>query len=368
MKISGVQLTRISVPFQHRFSHAKASRQAGDAIIICVITESGHRGFGEIQARTYVTGEDNEPIWRQYAGDLAKRLQGLSLNSCDDIRQAMAEVGDYQIQPALTGGFDIALHDALECYKGLDWRQIFGPKRKRPSAPCLTIGDDHDERGLIRQGRFARLSGCTAVKLKVGGHDDVARIQLLRKTIGKDIDLRLDGNGELDFNTADALLRASRDCAIHSIEEPLSKHQPELIEQLRALHTSTGVALMADESICTEYDLERFIDTGAYQWINVRVGKAGGVSGASRLLRRALDHSFGIVCGTMVGETAVLLRISRKLLHHCDPLAYVEGLQQGSSLLKHEPLREVSDADLAHFEWQHDQLSQCVVSQQSIGA
>ena len=367
MRLSKVNLWRIETPFRQKFAHAAATRTAGDAIIVGVETHDGLQGFGEIQARPYVTGEDNDSIWDEHAPAMAERLLGREVTSFASVREVLGDIGHYRDAPACTGGFDIALTDALEVSGQIDWSALFGTRPAPPQGRCLTISGDIDEAGLIKQGRFARLSRCTAVKLKVTGAQDADRVRQLRDTVGSDMDLRLDGNGQLAANAAAALLDAVSDCAVHSVEEPLDPKRPDLVSALRDLHSSTGVALMADESVCTAHDLESFVGTDAYQIINVRVGKAGGVSGMQELIRAALAHGFAIVSGTMVGETAVMLRISEKILHHCAALEYVEGLDQTRTLLEGQAIKALADDPCQHFAWQDEAFDKYCTAAASFG-
>lgn len=356
MRIVSCTLTRLRIPFRNAFSHAAAARHHSDAIIVAITTDEGITGFGEIQARPYVTGENNDTIWQQHAPAIAQALIGQQIRSVGDIASVLTTAGACTLQPACRGGFDIALHDALDVAGYVDWNALFGTRTTAASGKCMTIGDDHDDKALVRQGRFARLSRCTIVKLKVKDASDAARIQLLRETIGPDMQLRLDGNGQMTLDNALQLLSECHDCDIQSIEEPLPQSE-SLTQALQSLHDTSGVPIVADESVCVAGDLVQFADHSAYQIINVRVGKCGGVTGCAELTKTALDHGFGIVCGTMVGESAVLLRISGKMLHHCAALDYVEGLDQTQTLLEAQAIERAHDLTGQHFCWHDEHLA-----------
>lgn len=351
MRIVECELVRLQTPFRRAFKHAAAARTSGDAIIVRVLTARGTQGFGEIQARPYVTGENNDAIWDEQAPELAERIVGQEVLDYAEISDCLGGMLSYQSRPALIGGFDIALLDALELEHGACWPDLFGPPRKSATTKCLTIGADYAGDDLRNQARLARVGGYGVVKLKVCGTRDVERIQDLRACLGSKTAIRLDANGTLDFPAALELLQQSADCNIQSIEEPLDKAMPDLVARLERLHEATGVALLADESICTAADLDRFMGKDAYQIVNVRIGKCGGIQGTARLLHAALDAGFAVVSGTMVGETAAMLRASRLMLAYCDELSYVEGLDQAKKLLKKQSLMEVYSSSDHHFEW-----------------
>jgi len=351
VQIAECQLRRFKIPFRTRFRHAAASRSHGDIIIVEIKSEKGVSGFGEIQARPYVTGESNDEIWDSQAPEFGRQLVGKCLRDAAGIAESLGGLEAYDEQPACIGGFDIALSDALDLEHGLDWTALFGPPRARRILKCMTIGQSDAEEDLVKQARYARLSSCDVVKLKVDSAKDIDRCELLRRYLGDDIAIRLDANGDMNSETVVELLSGCTGIGIESIEEPLNKGSADLIEQLQAIHSATGVPIVADESICTLPDLRKFAGAGAYQIVNVRVGKCGGVTGTSRFLHEARRLGFSLVSGTMVGESQVLLRISEKMLHHCDSLDYVEGLDQARYLPEAEVISSVDDQDQNHFQW-----------------
>ncbi len=353
MRIADCELWRFSIPFKTRFSHAAATRVESDAIIVEIRTDAGSVGYGEIQARPYVTGEQNEEIWERHAPAIGRALRGASIERFEDIEACLGGAAAYAKQAAAIGGFDIALVDCLETEHGLDWAAVFGEPRTDAPEKCLTIGQGSSAEELTRQGRYARLTGCSVVKLKVAQPDDAANIEVLRAAIGDTVRIRLDANGEMAPDAVVELLTRSASLGIESIEEPVSKALPDLEQVLADLHRQTGVPIVADESMCTLADIDRFAGTGAVQVANVRVGKCGGVTGTARFLAHALASGFDVVSGTMVGETAVMLRISEKMLHHSTALDYVEGLDQASVLTEAQVI-EPAPADGRRFGWLED--------------
>ena len=366
MRIVECELTRLRVPFKRVFRHAAASRAFSDAIIVCIITETGKAGFGEIQARPYVTGESNDEIWERSAIHIARTIMGAVLEDHRAVVQALGCAEAYAASPALIGRFDLALLNALELEQGSHWEQFFGPLTTRTPRKCLTIGEDFSGDDLRNQARLARLRGCNVIKLKVNGAQDAGRIKLLRESAGQDTAIRLDANGQLTPEGARELLRACADQQIESLEEPFDQASASLEIDLQDLHQQTGTPLVADESICTVADVHRFASRKAYQCVNIRVGKCGGISGTAAVLRAALDADFDLVAGTMVGESAVLLRTSRKMLQHCERISYVEGIEQARELLESEPIVEVSGQRDRMFDWVPDAEEKYIVGREKV--
>ncbi len=364
MRIDQCALYRLKIPFKRSFKHAAAERFHNDAIIVEITTDTGVIGYGEIQARPYVTGENNDEIWDSHAPKFARRLLSCEVASSQDVYNLLWESDNHIRYPALIGGFDLALLDCLELGGRVSWTEIIGPARKTATTKCLTIGGDYSGAELKNQARFARLGGYRVVKLKVSCVEDASRVRDLRQWIGSDIALRLDANGEMVFAEIFDLLERCATCNIESVEEPLHKSTSNLGSQLRKLHATTGVDLMADESICSEVDLARFKPLDAYQIVNIRIGKCGGLSGAINTLRAAIAAGYSVVCGTMVGETSVMLRASNILLAHCDDLAYVEGIDQAKKLLESQAIDPIDDDAHRHFRWNPEVSNKYIVGRQ----
>ena len=61
MKIEGLALHCLSIPFVQGFQHATKDRHASDAIIV-EVRSGEHRGYGEALPREYVTGESTQSV------------------------------------------------------------------------------------------------------------------------------------------------------------------------------------------------------------------------------------------------------------------------------------------------------------------
>jgi len=362
MRIVECKMYRVQVPFRRVFKHAAASRAAGDAILVRLRTEAGSIGFGEIQARPYVTGESNDDVWERGGLILAQSLLGRELGDFNDIPRVLQSIASYSQQPSMVGGFDMALYDALDVEVGVDWTSAIGATRTSATTKCLTIGEDYNGDALRKQAIIAKLGRYGVVKLKVSETTKAKRVQDLRAALGAAIKLRLDANGEMNLESAQKLLLSCAECDIESIEEPLDNSNPNLVKELRELHQTTGVAIVADESICTPENVMRYAGEGAYQVVNVRVGKCGGITGAVRVIAAAEEVGMSIVSGTMVGETDVLLHFSSLLLEHVDDLHYVEGIDQSQKLLQERPITKVETMHNARFRWSDECFEKYVVA------
>jgi len=342
MRVTACEFVWLRVPFRAPFKHAAAERTASDSVLIVLQDEAGYQGFGEVLARSYVTGETTEEVFA--AGPaLADVCIGRRFGTQQELvgyLTVQLESGGWQ--PALLGGFEAALINLFEQTVTWDFASMLGRRRTTPPGSCFTIGFEATVRELRHRAMMARVSAATVVKVKVGGADDARRLGVLSEHLGKTVPLRLDANGSLSLEQAVALLAECRGLPIQSLEQPFDAREPDLADKLRALHAQTAVPLVADESVCTPADAATWVAYGGYQVFNVRVGKCGGLLACARIMQAARAAGVCLVAGSMVGESGVLTHASEVLLAHSDDLPYVEGLGQNRSLLVCDPVEVVS--------------------------
>ncbi|MFQ5705423.1 MAG: mandelate racemase/muconate lactonizing enzyme family protein [Gemmatimonadales bacterium] len=348
MQITKCEFLRFALPFRASFKHAAAERSCSDTILVCLHDESGNRGFGEILAREYVTGETNDEIFQESGPVLAASLIGQRFEGQDEVVDFLREeFATDTWGPALFGGIELALINLFEQRADFSYPDILGEPRRTTPGKCVTIGFEASLVDLKKLAFQAVLSGASAVKLKVGGSGDCARVHRLCQHLRDKIPMRLDANGSFTWDTACRFLRECADTAISSLEQPFAADAPELDAMLRSLYGECGVPLVADESLCRVKDAERWAESGAYQIFNVRVGKCGGLLGVVAIMDIARQSGIGLVAGTMVGESGVLNRGSELLLAHSEDLDYVEGLGQNKRLLEVDPVT-LSDEGTTH--------------------
>ena len=339
MRVTGGEILRLRLPFRSAFRHAAAERSASDTILVILEDDAGHRGFGEILARTYVTGESNDTIFAVGAPELGGLMIGQTFETqAALVAFLLAQLASERWQPALFGGFEAALINLFEQGAPWDVSEVLGPRRMSASGSCFTIGLEASEDQLRQRAREARLARATVVKVKVNGQGDPGRLRVLNECWKSTMPLRLDANGSLSAHEARALLQACAALPIVSLEQPLAPEDPDLTARLRELYAGTGVPLVADESLCRLADAQRWAESGAYQIFNIRVGKCGGLLASSKIMGVARARAIGLVGGSMVGESAVLRHASQLLLLHSEDLPYVEGLEQNRSLLTFDPV------------------------------
>ena len=363
------ELLCLRIPFHRRFVHARSDRSASDTLLVVLRDAEGRIGMGEVLPRSYVTGEDLTSCLEISGPDLAAAVVGRDFgNDSDLVGWITTQLEECRWGPAILGGFESALLDLQAQNHGLDLEKLIGPRRRTLPGRCVTIGLECPTGDLPKYAKAAWIGRATAVKLKVSTAEDSGRVAALGRGLAPDIALRLDVNGALSFEDVVCLLEETRHVAIQSVEQPLAPEEVDLAGKLVELRRRCGASLMADESVCTIHDARHWVETGGYQWFNVRVGKSGGLLAATAIARLAQAHGIGVVCGTMVGETEVLDRASALLLARSESLPYVEGIGQYRFLLSVRPVRRVPlGPETSTFVLEQEVVAQCLVTRRTIG-
>ena len=136
------------------------------------------------------------------------------------------------------------------------------------------------------------------LKLKIGGPDDLDRVEAVRAAAPK-CRLIVDANEGLDF---DALRRLAPDLKrldVKLVEQPLKAGEDEALEGY-----DCPVPLCADESLHTRTELAAC--ARRYACINVKLDKAGGLTEALALVREARSLGLEIMIGCMVATSLAI--------------------------------------------------------------
>ncbi|HEX7026108.1 MAG TPA: enolase C-terminal domain-like protein [Gammaproteobacteria bacterium] len=339
MRVKSCELIWLRTPFKQSFSHARATRHCSDKILVLLNTCEGVTGFGEILARGYVSGETNDSIFNKEGPGLASEVVGRSFASLETLLNFIKTAWFEELWgTALLGGFELALLNAYAQLQPVNINRLLGPRRVSPPGNCATLGFECADEQIRRYVIQAKLIGATVIKVKVGLANDIERLCCLNSALKGRMPIRLDANGSLSLEQAIEMLVHCQRLPIQSLEQPFAADDPQLEEKLAELLKCTHVPLMADESLCTPTDLNRWLSSRVYQIFNIRVGKCGGLVGSIFMRDAALLAGLDIVAGTMVGESGVLNRASELLLTYSESLPYVEGLGQHKSLLMEDPV------------------------------
>ncbi|MCD8350441.1 MAG: hypothetical protein LUC93_07520 [Planctomycetaceae bacterium] len=310
LRYTGLTIWRARFPLRLTFSHNLATRSEAETLLVELRTSSGHCGYGQVLPRHYLTGETINSSLEYLVSDLWPALQALILPTAGGEaawREALHPLytrSDSERRTAAWAGVDIAGYDA--------WARSTGsipPAGNR--IPLVGVIPALGPRKAWLLARLLRLMGFRHFKVKVGqdASRDTARLRAVRAAIGAAW-LAADANAAWDADEALARMRGLSEWGVSVVEEPLMPAVAASADY-RRLEADTGVATMADESLCTLADAKGLIERGRPSWWNLRLAKNGGLNGYRILSALAAEVGATVYGGILVGETGALAAACR---------------------------------------------------------
>ncbi len=271
----------IELALRHRF---RIARGASDTRLnVAVELEHGGRvGRGEAA-----------PIrrYRQDAASVARALDTMAGRLGDPRRFATAAAAAAVAgQPAAEAAVDMALHDLAAKRFGVPLYELFGLDPRAVPPTSFTIGMDTPE---VVADKVRAASDFEVLKIKLGGDDDLALLEAVRSVT--DRPLRVDANEGWTLERAGALLQRLAAMGVELVEQPLPADR---LEETRELRRPSPLPLVADESVGRAADIPRL--AGAFDGINIKLAKCGGLAEARRMIAVARAHGMQVMLGCMI--------------------------------------------------------------------
>lgn len=189
---------------------------------------------------------------------------------------------------------DCALWDLDAKLTGTPVWQLAGlpPPRPVETAETLALGPP----GVMAEA--ARAVAGRLIKLKLGGPEDLARIEAVHRA-RPDARLIVDGNEGIAPGDLARIAEAGRTLGLVLIEQPLPSDADSDLSR-----GAYPVAICGDESAHTAADIPAL--AARYDAVNVKLDKAGGLTGALDMLRAAKAEGLVTMVGCMVAGSLSL--------------------------------------------------------------
>lgn len=169
------------------------------------------------------------------------------------------------------------------------------PPTPRTTAITLSLATPEEMATAARA-----LASTPLLKIKLGGTDGLDDERLLRvREAAPEARLIVDANEGWSDRELDHLLECAKRVNACLIEQPLPEGRDQALR-----NASHDVPICADESLHTAADLDSLRDR--YEFINIKLDKAGGVRPALELARKAREHGMGIMLGCMVSSSLAI--------------------------------------------------------------
>ncbi len=236
---------------------------------------------------------------------------------------------------------DIALWDLKAKAAALPlWRLLGGATKQKLMAYNTDIGwlSIPDQQLVDGARQAVEEEGFRGIKIKVGSANpatDLRRIEAVRKVIGGDAMLAIDGNGKWDLPTCLRFCRAAEAFDLFWFEEPLWYDDVAGHTEL-ARQTSIPVAL--GEQLYTADAFNTFLHAGAVHYVQPDVTRLAGITEFLRVAEAA--HTLRLPVAAHVGDMG---QVHVHLAYHhpaCPMLEYIPWIRAAFE----EPI-QVKDGD-----------------------
>ena len=339
MKVVGLTIQPLRIPFVERFHHSLKARAASDSVVVRVQLDNGTCGYGEGLPRPYVTGESVDTLVSHISNTLWPAIAEQALDA-EDLLPTLSKLlpvtlgeGGVRAHNAARCAVEIAVIDAVLKATGQGLHELLPPKVKTLTySGVITSGSLEAVTKRARQ--FLRL-GLNHIKIKAGQGDTVNKVAAAREILGDEALIRIDANSAWDLATAKDVLSALEPYNVASCEEPL---QAQEWKQMAELRQEVSIPLMADESLVTHQDAQNLVNHHAIDLFNIRLSKCGGIGPCLSLASYAQEHGLSYQLGAHVGETAILSAAGRHFAAHLGDARFVEG-SYGTLLLTEDLAR-----------------------------
>jgi L-alanine-DL-glutamate epimerase-like enolase superfamily enzyme len=270
-------------PIAGAFTIARGSKTEA-AVVVVELFDGLHRGRGE--AVPY-------PRYGETVGGVVAQVEGLRSHLRSGLtRQAL------QVElpaGAARNAVDCALWDLEAKRAGTPAWALAGRSRLDPVKTCYTLSLDAPEAMAEAARREARRP---FLKLKLGGANDLARVEAVRDAAPK-TRLIVDANEGLSFEELKRLAPELSRLDVKLIEQPLSAGEDAALEGY-----SSPVPLCADESLHTRAELDAC--ARRYACVNVKLDKAGGLTEGLALVAEARARGLEVMVGCMVATSLAM--------------------------------------------------------------
>jgi L-alanine-DL-glutamate epimerase-like enolase superfamily enzyme len=261
------------------FTISRGSKTAAEVLTVTV-TRGGVTGRGEcVPYARY--GESLASVEAQIAG-LPERIG----------RAALQEA----LPPgAARNAVDCALWDLEARVAG---RRVWELAGLPAPVPCVTAFTLSLDTPAAMRAQAAENAFRPVLKIKLGTPDDMPRLEAVRQGAPRAaivVDANEGWSAAVYADLAPHLVRLG----VRLVEQPLPAGQDEALEGL-----PRPVPVCADESCHDRASLSRL--RGRYDLVNIKLDKAGGLTGALALRDAARAAGFGVMVGCMVGSSLAM--------------------------------------------------------------
>lgn len=311
--IRNIELYKLSIPLKEPFITSLGRDDFAQNVVVKIITEQGLSGFGECSPYMAINGESQDTCFTvgQYFAKLFKGQNALAIeNRIREMDQLI------YANTSIKSAFDMALYDLASQNAEVPLYKFLGGEYNKTIITDYTVSIGEIDK-MVADALKIKNEGYPAIKVKLGqdGKKDVQRMKAIRQAIGDDIPLRIDANQGWNVDEAIETLKALGPLNIQHCEEPIPRWN---FINLPRIKKESPIPIMADESCGDEHDAERLIQLNACDYMNIKLGKSGGIFKALKMVKLAEAAGIHLQVGAFVESRLAMTAFAHFAL--CSPL------------------------------------------------
>jgi L-alanine-DL-glutamate epimerase-like enolase superfamily enzyme len=302
---------------RHTWTISRNSSDFKDNVFVC-IERDGARGWGEAAPNSrYGETPERTLAVLERARSLFESSDWLSYVEMRQRWEPLVE-GESCAGAAL----DMAVLDWVGCKLGTPLYRLFGLDRDKTPVTSFSIGIDTPE--VVRQ-KVREAADYPILKIKVGRDNDAEILAAVRGVT--DCPLRVDANeGWRDKAAALEKIHWLQGLGVELIEQPLPA---DMLDETAWLRERVDIPIIADEAVKRAVDIPKL--AGAYDGINIKLMKAGGIQEAVRMIHVARVLGMKVMLGCMIASSVAITAAA-----HLSPLVDYADLD-GHLLIANDP-------------------------------
>ena len=278
MKIRAITVYQADLPLREgRYNWSNEnSIEVFDATVVEVATDAGLVGWGECTP----LGASYLPAYgrgvRTGIEEIGPKLIGMDPLDLDVLNRRMDAV--LRGHPYVKSAIDIACWDILGQASGRPIWQLLGGRHQERVRLYRAISQEEPDM-MARKIAGYKAEGYTKFQLKVGGDadQDIRRIHECREILAAGDLLVADANTGWTMHEAARVVAAVRNLDVY-IEQPCPSY-----EECLAIRRRTALPFVLDEVIDGLRALLRGLEDNAFDAINLKISKVGGLTKARQI-------------------------------------------------------------------------------------
>ena len=291
MKITGLELFHISIPFAkpYKLSKVYGTRYDAEAVILKVHTDEGIVGLGESDPLNPFSEETPATVMVVTRDHLAPQLIGRNPTHIAAIESNL----DVMVHGNLLarGAVNMALFDIVGKANGIPAHMLLGGlyQSKLPLLAGVGSGTPAEDAASIRQQIE---DGYKTVMIKMGAlpiADEIKRMTSAKAQFGDQMKIVVDANQGWTVAETLEFIDGIRGSRPDLLEQPIERDDTDGLKNIR---NRAPCPLSADESIASIREAATLIREQAVDAFSIKVSKNGGLSKAKKIAEMA--HAFGL--------------------------------------------------------------------------